>query len=387
MSADHIPQHDHIKAVNRFLNLNISREKELEDIIKLAAAVCESPVGLITLLENDVQYFKFKIGTDISTSLRKYSICNYLTEQNAVMEIQDLTSDNRFVDNPLALHHNIRFYAGIPLTTHDGESIGSICVMDHQPKQLNRHQKDMLVILSRQVINILEFELSLNLLKEQYTEAEKTANKLRSFFESSPASHALIDKNYVVLTYNKFLYQFISQMYGVKLHAGLKATDYMNRAYMRDFLKNFNRALAGESVVSEREINHPIAGKHWFKFVYNPAYDGEGNVIGVSWSAADINDSKLYEQRILKQNEALRKIAYVQSHEFRKPVASILGLMNIIKMEGYGKHEECLQMIDEAAHELDRTIRHIVSSTEPVLAEYDGTEYIDYLKTDYIGVN
>ncbi len=370
MYIDHNLETDRLKAVNRFLNLNISREKELQDIVRLAASICESPVALITLIEKDIQHFKFKIGTDLSENLRKNSFCDHLIENQEVMVVNDLTKDKRFLQNPLVNgDSHMRFYAGAPLTTHEGKNVGSICVLDQEPKELNQHQKDMLAILSRQVINILEFELSLNLLKEQYNEAENTANKLRSFFESSPASHALLDKNYEVITYNKTLAAFISQMYGVKLHIGMKATNYMNRAYIRNFIRNFNRAADGETVVSEREIVHPIAGKHWFRFVYNPAYDRSGNIIGISWSATDINESKQHEQKILEQNNALRRIAYVQSHDFRKPVASILGLLNVMKLEGNSVelHNECMHMIEQAAHELDNTIKDIVYSTEPVL--------------------
>lgn len=369
MHSTPVAENSRLTAVNRFLNLQISSEKELQDIVSLAATICESPVALITFIDKDIQHFKFKTGTELSENLRRYAFCDHLIRQSDVMVVNDLSLDERFADNPLVTSElNVRFYAGAPLTTHEGENIGSICVVDHQPRNLNEHQKRMLGILSRQVINILEFEISLKILKEQYAEAESSATKLRSFFESSSTSHVLISKNFEVITFNKAFYDFIYTVYGVKVVTGIRAIDHVDRNYITDFVENFKRAVTGETVVVEREIYYPATGKLWWQFVYSPAYDNEGNVMGISWNCTNIHERKQYEQKILEQNEALRRIAYVQSHDFRKPVASILGLLNLMKLEGYGHHEEYIKLIEQAANELDNTIKDIVYSTEPILA-------------------
>ncbi|GAB2691961.1 hypothetical protein GCM10027037_14120 [Mucilaginibacter koreensis] len=380
MFTDLSTESNRLKAVNRFLNLQISREKELEDILNLAASICNAPVALITLIEKDIQYFKFKTGTELKCNLRENSFCNYLNKTDKHLIVNNLKSDARFTNNPLVNTDTpILFYAGIPLVTHDDEFIGSLCVLDYEEKSLSQNQIDSIAILARQVINILELELSLSVLKNQYQEAQDLSDKLRSFFESSESGHALLDRNFAVVTFNKALYNFIYRMFGVELVQGIKATDYVDRMYVNDFIRNFNQALQGENIISERLINHPVLGNIWYRFTYNPAYDVAGNVIGISWNAADVTESKTHEQHILQQNEALRKIAYVQSHEFRKPVASILGLLNVMKTIGQAEHEACLQMIEQSANELDSTIKHIIHTTEPVLLNINDGDFESYL--------
>jgi PAS domain S-box-containing protein len=369
-----------LKAVNRFLNLKISREKELEDVLNLAASICQAPVALITLMDKDVQYFKFKTGTELDCNLRQHSFCNYLNKEDKSLVVSNLKLDERFTHNPLVnTDKPVLFYAGIPLVTRDGEFIGSLCVLDYTEKVITQTQIDSITILARQVINILELELSLSILKNQYEEAQNASNKLRSFFESSVSCHALLDRNFAVVTFNKALYNFVYRMFGVEIVQGIRATDYVDRMYINDFVGNFNQALQGENIVSERLINHPLLGNIWYQFTYNPAYDSEGNIMGISWNAADITESKTHEQRILQQNEALRKIAYVQSHEFRKPVASILGLLNVMKTVDRAEQEDCLDMIEQSANELDSTIKHIIHTTEPVLLNINDSDFDAYL--------
>ncbi|MHB8209498.1 GAF domain-containing protein, partial [Mucilaginibacter sp.] len=128
------------QVVNQFLNRQICKENELQEIVKLAAEICQAPTALITLLDADTQYIKFKFGFDRDTTSRQDSFCNHTIEQSEVMVIPDALLDDRFVDNTLVNSETkIRFYAGSPLTTHDGHNLGSLCVMDRAPKNVNRH--------------------------------------------------------------------------------------------------------------------------------------------------------------------------------------------------------------------------------------------------------
>jgi hypothetical protein len=354
---------ERLKAVRRFLTLKISRENELTEIARYAAEICYTPMAFITLLDEDTQHILFSIGSDLKRTRRKDSFCNYTIMQNEVLVIPDTGKDERFAGNPLRLGKtNIQFYAGAPLITKDGFNLGSLCVIDHTPKDLSDIQQKMLAVLSRQVIHILDFDFSLALLNEQYLEAKKTEIKLSSFFESSVSCHLLVGKDLEVLAFNKTLAEIMRINHGLEMHIGDSVIDYIDDVFFPEFLTNFKEALLGNHIQNESPM---ITGgkKIWWNYNYVPALDAEGEIIGVSYNAINISDLKLKEQQSNAKDESLRAIAFIQSHEIRRPVSSILGLMNLIKADGYESSKEHLMMMELAVLELDEKIRLIVNHT------------------------
>jgi len=354
---------ERLQAVNRFLKLEISKEKEIQEIVELAAEICQTSIAMVTLLDRDTQYVKFKVGCNLETTTRQDAFCNHVIEQHEVMIVTDALKDKRFVNSSLVTGDlNIRFYAGVPLTTQDGHNLGGLCVVGQTPKQLSDSQKQLLRVLSKQVINLLEFDSSLGILKKQYVEAKNSENKLRSFFESFNSIYALIGKDLEILDFNKASANFVERKYKVKVTTGMKVTDYLHQP-LPLFMGNFNKALNGESVT----IEHPVKyedGTIWWSTTYAPAYTPEGEIIGVSYKSTDITKRMEDAQKVFAQNESLRQIAYIQSHELRRPVASIMGLMNIFKDEDYTTTREELLMMQVAVDELDEKIRLIISYTE-----------------------
>jgi hypothetical protein len=364
-------EEDRLKAVDRFLNLDFSHEKELQDIAFLASEICQTPVALITLLDDNHQTFLFKIGTDITGTDRQISFCNYTIEQNSVLVIPDMTADSRFTENPLVTGDtNVRFYAGSPLTTHDGQKIGSLCVIDQKPKILTEKQQQMLQILAKQAINLMELQLSVKLLNESVSEIEAqkkeialSENKLRSFIESFDSLHLLLTPALKIVAHNNALSLFIKEIRGVDIQIGDKITDYMTENYKAVFMTNFNRALSGEPVEVEVELDYGKTGKIWWQHNFYPAFDSNFNIIGVSHTSKNINERKLNEQKILSQYDALKEIAQIQSHHFRRPVATILGLMDLIRDDKKSR-KECLVLLEDAVKELDDKIHDITNYTQ-----------------------
>jgi PAS domain S-box-containing protein len=279
------------------------------------------------------------------------------------MIVPDALKDERFVNSSLVTGDScVRFYAGSPLTTHDGHNLGGLCVIDQAPRQLTSNQQQMLRILSKQVINILEFDSSLEILKEQFIEAKSAENKLRSFFESFSSCYILIGKDLEILDYNKASANFVKGKYHAKISAGMKVTNYLHQP-LPAFISNYNKALNGMPVTIERQVKYTDE-TIWWSFTFAPAHDPEGGIIGVSFKATDITKRMEDAQKVSAQNESLRQIAYIQSHELRRPVASIMGLMNIFKYDDYTTTREELLMMQAAVDELDEKIRLIISYTE-----------------------
>lgn len=146
-------------------------EKDFDDLTFLASEICQTPMALITLVEEERQWFKSKVGIEGSETSRRDSFCSHTIIQNEVMVVPDSLKDERFADNPLvtAAPH-VRFYAGAPLKTAAGHNLGALCVVDNQPRNITTKQMEALQSLARQVVNQMELRRSLRQLKESENE-------------------------------------------------------------------------------------------------------------------------------------------------------------------------------------------------------------------------
>ncbi|KIP87107.1 MULTISPECIES: GAF domain-containing protein [unclassified Stenotrophomonas] len=132
-------------------------EPAYEDIVKVAAAVCGTPMALVTLIDRDRQWFKARTGVEGHQTERNVAVCDHAIRQpEHLMEIGDLQQDARFADNPVLKEMGARFYAGMPLVTDDGAAVGSVCVVDLNPRELNETQREALKALARLTMALME---------------------------------------------------------------------------------------------------------------------------------------------------------------------------------------------------------------------------------------
>jgi PAS domain-containing protein len=355
---------ERLQAVNRFLNLEIDKDQNLQEIVELASELCETPIALISLFDDAKQYYIYRVGTNQEERLREDTFCRYLQPKDKMLIVEDALQDERFANNPYVIGAPFaRFYAGVPLNTHDGLNLGSLCVVDTKLRQLTEPQKHLLEVLGKRIIQIMEFEFSVKILKEQYLQAKDSEIKLRSFFESGGACHLLIGKELEIITFNKNMADFIKRVYNIDLYAGIMVGQVLTGPALERFVAEFNTALSGTPLRYEREIPYPNETIWWY-ITFEPGYNAEGEIIGISFNAYDITERKLQEQKIINQNESLKNIAHIQSHELRRPVASILGLMEIFRLNNFQATAEELKILASATQELDDKIRDIVNFTQ-----------------------
>ncbi|NCX96249.1 MAG: GAF domain-containing protein [Chitinophagia bacterium] len=228
---------ERLAQVELYKELDFTKGSEFQEIVNLAADICETPVALITLLDKDTCWHRAPYGTDVASMPGEISFCRYTLQEEEMFVIADTKQDNRFTHYPLvAMNPGVRFYAGVPLTVNEDKKVGTLCCLGDKPKQITPVQRKIMGILGRQVAYLMELELNEKLLKKQITEIEE-------------------------------------------------------------------------------------------------------------------------------KNAILTKIAYMQSHELRRPVASIIGIMNFIKEEEYNADANYLRMLNEAVMELDEKIHVIVQMT------------------------
>src|ERR1700726_3957429 len=160
-----------VAALQKYAILDTEPERAFDDLTLLASFVCKTPIALISLVDEDRQWFKSKIGLAASETPRDIAFCSTAIQQSEVMVVPDTLQDERFRNNPLVTAEpRIRFYAGAPLINEEGYALGTLCVVDRSPREFGPDQKEALQALGRLVLAQLEFRRNLQLLKEALTD-------------------------------------------------------------------------------------------------------------------------------------------------------------------------------------------------------------------------
>src|SRR5882672_10843591 len=166
-----------LKVLWQYCVLDTMPEEIFDDLTELAARICEAPVAMITLVDEDRQWFKAKVGVSINETSRDISFCAHAITQPGLFIVPDATRDERFAKNPLVKSDpKVRFYAGAPLVTPDGYALGTLCVIDKVPRELRPDQKQALRILARHVVTQLELRRH----ARELAAARQTGEKFKS---------------------------------------------------------------------------------------------------------------------------------------------------------------------------------------------------------------
>ena len=156
-----------VAALQKYAILDSEPEQAFDDLTLLASYVCKTSIALISLIDENRQWFKSKVGISATETSRDIAFCSTAIQQPDLFVVPDALQDERFRMNPLVVSEpHIRFYAGMPLINEDGYALGTLCVVDQTPRDLAPDQEAALKALSRLVLMQMEFRRNLILLKE-----------------------------------------------------------------------------------------------------------------------------------------------------------------------------------------------------------------------------
>lgn len=322
-------------------------QKAFDDIAALAATVCNAPIALISLVDRDREWFMSRIGLDRTQLARELSFCAHaILQPDMVMEVPDATQDPRFCDNPLVTDEPaVRFYASAPIVTPDGYALGTVCVFDREPRQLDSIQSGALKTLADLVVTLLEHErLRLQEVERKAREVQLHNERLVAMSTSGLDVKAYINRDYVYLHVNETYLEY----WGCKREevVGHTVRERLGDELFDHFLKpRLDMALSGQPVFFQHTMRYHARGPRHMDVALLPVRDTDGLVIGLVMRSHDIQlikekEAELGETVALLEHRTREQERFIHiiSHDLREPINSIQNFATLLSTD----HQQAL---------------------------------------------
>lgn len=309
-------------------------------ITELAAHICDSPIALISVIDDERQWVKSRVGLQSTETARDFAFCAHaILEPHAVMEVHDALSDERFRDNPMVIGEpHIRHYAGAPIVTSDGLALGTVCVIDQEVRRLSAYQLDTLRLLAAVVAHMFEHSASLHgNLSDETRRLKHRQAVMQAMGDAGLDLKVFIDRDYRYRYANGSYLAYWNLSEGDLL--GKTVPELQTPAAFAATLKpHLDAALRGEQRRFQTIIDFAATGPRHVEVTYIPAlFDEQGLPTGVVGRVQDIHEIKarqvqleatvkLLEQRTLQQQQYI----HVLSHDLKEPLNTIGNFVSLI---------------------------------------------------------
>lgn len=325
--------------------LDTAAEVVYDDVARLAALICGTPIALLSLVDEHRQWFKARVGLDAAETHRDLAFCAHaILEPDRVLEVSDATADARFRYNALVTGDPlIRFYAGAPVILDTGEVLGTVCAIDRVPRTLSTEQTQALQALARQASQLLQWRrASRSQASHLQSEVERHREQLEHVAAMATHSQALlayVDRSHTYRYVNdQYLHYWNLERGAIE---GRTVPELLGeQAYREKILPNLQRAFDGEVVSYVARFSFPLLGERSMQVNYLPVRDGAEPVKAVVVRAADIEDVERARAALAQANEGLLKRNAVQqrfvhmlSHDIREPVNTICNFAGLLRQQ------------------------------------------------------
>ena len=330
-----------LQSLHEYQIMDTAPEVAFDDITKLAAYICGTPYALITLLDEDRQWFKSSVGVDAETkqSARDIAFCGHVVYDNQALLVPDALKDERFHDNPFVTGDMaVRFYAGQPLIDDSGNTMGSLCVLDRTPREMEPAQMDALAALSRQVVAQMKLRREL-LAEHELAEALNESQKLlKQYFSRDDVFMGIVEFDGKVITQlynNPVVMAYFDQL-------GLPADQFFEDTALPgiDLWFGAYRRCAESRQAQHFDMNQPYTDLIMRATVH---YVGESRrgIARLAFTVEDVTAQRAAERVIEEQRQmvvqssklsALGEMAAGMAHEINNPLAIIGGRAQEMRM-------------------------------------------------------
>lgn len=284
-----------LQALLGYQILDTLPEQAYDDITKLAQLICDVPICAVSFVDRERQWFKAKVGLDVTETSRNVSFCSQtIAQDDDIFEIPDALADERFRDNPLVIGDpKIRFYAGASITGGNGSKVGAVCVIDRVPRRLSKAQREGLAALARQVAVLLHGRTALTELLEK--------ERFKYFLDNSPVVAFLKEAEGPLLYVNKTFFRLFEKT----------PADVFERPYvdiwppeLADRMMSQDRDVirTNRPVVCEYVADKDREDQRFWQIYKFPVADGDKRLVG--GIAIDITDDKRRQHHL--ENEVDR---------------------------------------------------------------------------------
>lgn len=302
-------ENQRLQRLRALMVLDTESEPIFDSLAALASSLCGTPIALLSLIDTDRQWFKANVGlAGVAQTPRAVAFCDHAIRSEAVMEVENAQQDPRFAANPLVTGApDIRFYAGAPLRMSSGERIGTLCVIDRQPRQLTESQREALAHLARVTVQALEMrertiQESLAVRNEHDRTVAESERRFRAILDaqselvsqSTPEGRLL----YVNPAYAAFFGKPVEALIGTNLYDHVLEAD-------RDAVRARLASLVpgGPVVRSENRMVSPNGEERWVSWT-NTRQVGDDGQVRLHSTGREVTE-RLKARRALAHSEAL----------------------------------------------------------------------------------
>ena len=366
-----------LAALREYEILDTPAEEAFDDLTLLASEICGTPVALMSLIDEKRQWFKSKHGTELTESAREIAFCAHAIHEHKIFIVEDTQDDERFKDNPLVVNFPlIRFYAGAPLTTPEGYNIGTLCVIDTQPKKLSERQIQTLNALSRRVVSELERKKAFEKLKKMKMSLDdaQRLTKVGSWDWD-------IVPNMITWSHNQY------ELFGRELGSPVNLEVYLSHFSPEEIAVIrlvTTQALEGKGEYRlEHEMKRCDGSRRIFLEAGRVEFNAQGKPVRMYGSTQDITEAKEAERIIADQQakllttskmSALGEMAGGIAHEINNPLTIISGKASQLRREinrGVVRQERLIADLDK----IELTVTRIAKIIRGLLSFARNTDH------------